>query len=146
MKWAALSLAVALAAAPMVQAQEGQMTAAAKQVAIDDAKKVADQWLAKADAGDGAVTWEQSAALFQSGVSKSLWAASLSSLRQSVGKITGRQLRTATYTQSIQGAPDGEYVVIEYDIRSEKGRATETVTPMREKDGSWKVSGYYILP
>ncbi|TFW34812.1 DUF4019 domain-containing protein [Massilia horti] len=146
MKWVALSLAVALAAAPMVQAQEGLKTDNAKQVSIDDAKRVADQWLAKADAGDANATWDQSASMFQAAVSKSLWAISLPAARASLGKVIGRQLRTATYTRSLAGAPDGEYVVIQYDTNGEKGHATETVTPMREKDGSWKVSGYYVLP
>ena len=34
--------------------------------------------------------------------------------------------------------------MIQYDTRFENGLFTETVTPMKEKDGSWKVSGYYI--
>jgi len=36
-------------------------------------------------------------------------------------------------------------VVIQYDTQFEnKKSAMETVTPHLEKDGSWKVSGYYI--
>ncbi len=43
------------------------------------------------------------------------------------------------------GAPDGEYVVIQYDSSFEhKQAAVETVTPMLDKDGKWRVSGYYI--
>ena len=41
--------------------------------------------------------------------------------------------------------PGGEYVVIQFDAQFEnRNAAVETVTPMREKDGSWRVSGYYI--
>jgi len=41
--------------------------------------------------------------------------------------------------------PDGEYVVIQYDSSFEhKQSAVETVTPMLDKDGKWRVSGYYI--
>jgi len=43
------------------------------------------------------------------------------------------------------GAPDGEYVVIQYDSSFEnKTEAVETVTPMLDPDGVWRVSGYYI--
>jgi hypothetical protein len=36
-------------------------------------------------------------------------------------------------------------VVIQFDTRFEnRPLSMETVTPMREKDGSWKVSGYFI--
>src|SRR3990172_8443962 len=43
------------------------------------------------------------------------------------------------------GAPDGQYVVIQYETSFErKSSAIETITPIREKDGKWRVAGYYI--
>ena len=46
---------------------------------------------------------------------------------------------------SIPGAPDGEYVVIQFKTSFEnKKSGIETVTPMLDKDGKWRVSGYYI--
>jgi hypothetical protein len=48
-------------------------------------------------------------------------------------------------TRNVPGAPAGEYVVIQYDTQFENAAsAIETITPMHEKDGSWKVCGYYI--
>ena len=45
----------------------------------------------------------------------------------------------------LPGAPDGEYVVFEFQTRFERKRAAiETVSPMRDRDGQWRVSGYYI--
>jgi hypothetical protein len=42
-------------------------------------------------------------------------------------------------------APDGEYVVIQFEASFEnKKSAIETVTPMLDKDGNWRVSGYYV--
>jgi ribosomal protein S17E len=39
----------------------------------------------------------------------------------------------------------GEYVVIQFETSFEnKKTAVETVTPMMDKDGIWRVSGYYI--
>jgi len=43
------------------------------------------------------------------------------------------------------GAPDGKYVIIQYDtVFENKASAVETVTPMVDPDGSWRVSGYFI--
>jgi hypothetical protein len=54
-------------------------------------------------------------------------------------------MSSARYSRTLPGAPDGEYVVIQYSSQfANKASAVETVTPMREKDGSWKVSGYYV--
>ncbi len=48
-------------------------------------------------------------------------------------------------SNTLPGAPDGEYVVIRYRTEFEnKMKAVETVTPMLEADGAWRVSGYYI--
>jgi hypothetical protein len=42
-------------------------------------------------------------------------------------------------------APPGEYVILQFDTQFEnRSGVVETVTPMREKDGSWRVSGYFI--
>jgi hypothetical protein len=47
--------------------------------------------------------------------------------------------------QSLPGAPDGEYVVIQFKTAFENKKfAIETVTPMLDGDGKWRVSGYFI--
>jgi ribosomal protein S17E len=41
--------------------------------------------------------------------------------------------------------PAGEYVRMQYDTTFEKKKdAVETVVPMLDKDGKWRVSGYFI--
>ena len=66
-------------------------------------------------------------------------------MRRPLGKALSRKLRGATYRTEVPGAPPGEYVVLQYDTQFEKlAGATETITPMREKSGVWRVSGYYI--
>jgi hypothetical protein len=45
----------------------------------------------------------------------------------------------------LSGAPDGEYVVIEYETSFEKKRnGIETITPMKDADGEWRVAGYFL--
>ena len=42
-------------------------------------------------------------------------------------------------------SPDGQYVVIQFTSSFEnKKSAIETITPMLDPDGQWRVSGYYI--
>ncbi|MDD5424515.1 MAG: DUF4019 domain-containing protein [Candidatus Omnitrophica bacterium] len=45
----------------------------------------------------------------------------------------------------MQGAPDGEYVILVYktDFKRKVG-AQEIVVPMLDKDGKWRISGYNI--
>ena len=65
--------------------------------------------------------------------------------RQPLGEVKSRKLNGAQYMTSMPGAPDGEYVVIQFDASfANKEKAVETVTPMRDKDGVWRVSGYFI--
>jgi hypothetical protein len=68
----------------------------------------------------------------------------MAAARGPLGKIISRRVRSAQYAESLPGAPDGRYVVIQYEaIYEHKRSAIETVTPM-DQNGEWKVSGYYI--
>lgn len=109
------------------------------------AQKSAEAWLALADAGKYAETWDGAAAFFKSAITKERWVSALKSTRGPLGAMRFRKLKSATYTKTLPGAPDGEYVVIQYDTSFEnKESAVETITPMLDKDGKWRVSGYFI--
>jgi hypothetical protein len=115
--------------------------AKAEQTAIS----VAGAWLNLVDQGRYSDSWQQAASLFQATVNKEQWATSLQAIRQSLGKVISRKLNKKHYTHTLPGAPDGEYVVLEfYTVFEKKKNAVETVTPMLDSDGQWKVSGYYI--
>jgi Protein of unknown function (DUF4019) len=69
----------------------------------------------------------------------------LSGTRKPLGKLLSRKLGKAQNAKSLPGAPDGNYVVMQYDTNfSNKKNAVETVTFMQEKDGKWRAAGYYI--
>jgi Protein of unknown function (DUF4019) len=113
--------------------------------AIAEAKQAATAWLALLDQGNYAGTWQQAAALFKSAVAPQAWESAARAAREPLGQVKSREVKSATFTRSLPGAPDGEYVVLQYASRFEnKAGAVETVTPMREKDGSWRVSGYFV--
>jgi hypothetical protein len=115
-------------------------------VSVSAGQAVAKAWLARVDAGEYGRSWDESSGILKSAISKPDWEKAAQSARGSLGKITSRKQRSATYTRSLPGgAPDGEYVVILYDTDLEKrAAAVETVTAAREKDGSWRIAGYYI--
>ena len=111
----------------------------------DEAQKSAEQWLALIDTGKFGESWETAAAYFKKAISKEKWESTLGAVRQPLGDLVSRKLKSAKYSKSLPGAPDGEYVVLQFDTSfTNKKVAVETVTPMLEKDGTWKVSGYFI--
>jgi hypothetical protein len=118
---------------------------AADQAAIDEATKAADRWLKLVDAGDYKQSWETASSLFRNAVTEDQWAKQVGSAREPLGALVSRKLKSAQYATSLPGAPDGKYVVIQDDtVFQNKSAAVETVTPMLDKDGQWRVSGYYI--
>lgn len=102
-------------------------------------------WLALTDRGDAVASWHEAASLFRRAVSQDQWTRSLAAAREPLGAVMSRQLADARAVTELPGAPDGEYAVLQFTTTFEKKRsATETVTPMRDSDGAWRVSGYFI--
>jgi Protein of unknown function (DUF4019) len=115
--------------------------------AVDAAEKSAQAWLVAVDAGKYGKSWDMASAFFQSKVSKAKWESSLQSVRAPLGALQSRKLKSATYTTDLPNVPKGEYVVLQYRTSFANMKSgVETVTPMKETDGTWKVSGYYIRP
>ena len=105
----------------------------------------AEKWLGLVDAQKYPESWKEAAEFFRNAISQEQWGQSLQTARKPLGKRITRKVRTKTYRTSLPGAPDGEYVVIEFETSfAQKKSAIETVTPMIDKDGTWRVSGYYI--
>lgn len=112
---------------------------------VAPAQRAATAWLALTDGARYAESWDSAASVFKAAVTKADWEKALTSVRSPLGALKSRTLKSATFTRTLPGAPDGEYVVIQFDAQFEKkAAAVETVTPMREKDGTWRVSGYFI--
>jgi hypothetical protein len=112
---------------------------------VAHAEAAALAWLALTDAGDFAGSWDQAAGSFEASVPKSEWVGAVAKVRPPLGKLISRKVKSAKYSRSLPGAPDGDYVVIQYDSEFEhKSAAVETVVPSMDKDGTWKVSGYFI--
>ena len=121
------------------------LPAFANETAEKRALEASDTWLKLSDSGRYSESWETAAELFRNAISKEQWNQSLNAVRKPLGKVIKRSVKSKQYATSLPGAPDGEYVVIQYETSFEKKKSSiETVTPMLEKDGKWRVSGYYI--
>lgn len=109
------------------------------------AQQSAESWLALVDSSKYVDSWQESASLFKAHVTKEQWSSMIAATRDPMGKVVSRKLKSAQYTKTLPGAPDGEYVVFQFDTSFEhKQLAVETITPMLDKDGKWRVSGYFI--
>ncbi len=105
----------------------------------------AERWLSLIDADDFTESWIQASSLFKSVVSLEQWKASLEAAQVPLGKVVSRKLKSRKYLEELHGAQDGEYVVIEYETSFQrKKNGVETITPMKDADGEWHVSGYFV--
>jgi hypothetical protein len=111
----------------------------------DEGIAAGDSWLAVVDAGRYDESWERACAFFKGVVPKDQWVTQVAGVRGPLGSVLSREVASAEHTTKLPGAPDGEYVVIQYRTKFQnKATAIETVTPMRDPDGVYRVSGYYI--
>ncbi len=113
--------------------------------AIETARTETLAWLAMTDSGEYESSWESASALFKAAISKEDWERSLSAARIPLGALKVREMATSNYSTTLPGAPDGEYVVFQFNSSFEhKASAVETVTAMKDPDGTWRVAGYFV--
>jgi hypothetical protein len=105
----------------------------------------AESWVALVDGGKYGESWKEAAEYFRNAVKQEQWEQAARAVRQPLGQLISRKVKTTAYKTALPGAPDGEYVLIEFEtVFEHKKTAIETVTPMMDKDGKWRVSGYFI--
>ncbi|MDD5538712.1 MAG: DUF4019 domain-containing protein [Candidatus Omnitrophica bacterium] len=109
------------------------------------ASTAAQEWLAIVDAGMYGMSWKQASAYFKNAVTEEQWVSTVKAFRNPLGKCEMRIERGSTYMTTLPGAPDGEYVIVQFDTTFEnKKSSVESVTMSLEADGRWRVSGYFI--
>ena len=112
---------------------------------IGIALEASGSWLAMVDEGKYSESWQNTSSYFKNIVEEIQWAKTIKAVRMPLGDVISRKAISQQYTKTLPGAPDGEYVVIQYKTSFQnKASAIETVTPALDRDGIWRVSGYYI--
>ena len=118
------------------QAQEANTKAAQASV---------EAWLSLIDNESYKASWDTAATLFRNAVTPAKWQEAAQGARAPLGPMKSRTLKSATVATTLPGAPDGEYVVFQLNTTFErKSAAIETLTTIRETDGTWRVGGYFI--
>jgi hypothetical protein len=109
------------------------------------AQSAVEAWLSLIDSQSYAASWDTAAIMFRDKVTQEKWRTAVQAARTPFGQMKSRTLKSATSATTLPGAPDGEYVVFRFTTSFEnKAAALETVTTMREKDGTWHVAGYFV--
>ena len=130
----ALTVGLCFSAAAQAETQAEQATLAPAEV-----------WVTGLDAGRYAESWQAASTYMKTMVPSEDWVRTVQAARGALGKSVSRQVASTEYMTQLPGAPDGEYVVVQYATTFErKATATETVTLTKEGDGVWRVAGYYI--
>jgi len=110
-----------------------------------EAVAAALKWLALVDAMKYAGSWKESSELFKKTLTQEQWTQAMEAGRKPFGALVSRKLKNRKYFTVLPGVPKGEYMVIQFDASfANRDSVVETVTPLLEKDGKWRVSGYYI--
>ena len=105
----------------------------------------AEHWLKLVDNGKYTESWDQSATYFKNAIKKDDWKRTVKAVREPLGNVISRSIKSQNYMTALPGAPDGKYVVIQFETSfTNKKAAIETITPMMDSDGKWRVSGYFI--
>jgi len=114
-------------------------------VQVDVKVEVALGWLKLIDDGDYGKSWDEMAALFRGAVRKADWEKTMDLYGKGFGKVVSRKVESERHTRYLLTGPAGEYVIIEFESSFEhKSKAAETVTLMRDRDGVWRVTNYFI--
>ena len=112
---------------------------------VEAAVEAALGWLKLVDDGDYGKSFDEMAALYRGAVSKADWEKTMDDREKGFGKAVSRKVSSTRHTRYLPTGPAGEYVIIEFESSFEhKRKVTETVTLMRDRDGVWRVTRYFI--
>jgi hypothetical protein len=132
----AVLISLAFAASGTAQSQTDQTKAA---------EAASEAWLRFVDSGDYSQSWVEASSSFKAAVTEKEWEQKVKAVRGPLGALISRNLKSAEHKTTLPGLPDGQYVVLRYDTTfANKKAAIETVTAMLDKDGHWRVAGYFI--
>jgi hypothetical protein len=131
-------------APPPATMQQGEPPADPHTSEEQAAERQALGFLGYLDHGRFADSYAYTGMLIRAQLDRDAYAKQLEKARAGVGALLSRELINATYTTTLPGAPEGQYVVLNYGASfANRQQAEETVTLAFAK-GYWRVSGYYI--
>ncbi len=108
------------------------------------AQRQALGFLGYLDQGRFAESYAYTGMLIRAQVDQNAFIDKVQKARAGTGALLSRDLIDSAYTNTVPGAPEGQYVVLHYHVSfANRPGAVETVTLDFAK-GYWRLAGYYI--
>ena len=110
------------------------------------AQKAARDWLAHTDKIDAPVSYDAAGSKFKEAITVDRWDEALQKARAPLGALEQRTVFETTFDKALPGGgPQGEFALVMFrTVFAKKTDSIETVTLEHERDGAWRVIGYYI--
>nr|WP_298928238.1 DUF4019 domain-containing protein [uncultured Erythrobacter sp.] len=126
-------------------AQTEPATDAVEQQASPAALTRATNFIAAVDASNWEGSWKIAGEFFQTETTAGEWAAIVEPVRKPLGIVTERRLVSVQQVNTLPGAPEGDYEVLQYQTKFAQDAliSTETVVMIRNGEG-FDVAGYFI--
>lgn len=109
----------------------------------EDVATDAQKWLALVDDLKYEESWMRASSMFRSEVKQEQWIAALKRSREPLGAVTSRTRTRLQFSNSLRGAPDGNYAILHYQTTFSSKTATERLTLLKE-EGRWQMAAYGI--
>jgi hypothetical protein len=100
-------------------------------------------FLKQLDAGLVENTWATASSVLRSATSQDTWVTGIGAFRSTVGAFKSRKLKGIGFTNTVSGAPAGEYAAVAFDSAFSNATVEEKVV-IRKENGQWRVVGYFM--
>jgi hypothetical protein len=122
------------------------LVASASPDSISAARSASTEFLAMVDGLKYQDSWSETSLLLQDAVIEADWVKHLDSIRSPLGNVESRKFEASEFQESLEGLPDGEYVILIFESSYENRKyvVSEIVALAKEADSSWRVVGYYF--
>lgn len=131
-----------LASAPVMAGPAAEPARA--QALTASLEKQALVWLSQLDGKDYQASLNSAAAAFRAKVTPDKWEDGVKQLRSMLGETKSRKLVSTQRQTNPEGAPKGEYQFLLFDTQFDQKTVKENVVFVKEPDGQWRVTGYFI--
>jgi len=115
-------------------------------VHAQDAARPGNDFLQLVDAKKYGESWDIASDYLKQSVSRAEWAAQVVKVRDTIGQLASRTLKSTVPQTNPPGAPPGDYLLVTYDsvYASQGAPFTETLALVKAPDGRWRAVGYFI--
>lgn len=110
-----------------------------------ECRQLADSYLKCADKGEFSGCWNQSDPLLQKALTQEEWQRDVLATKFYLGNVKSRLMKEQRILWDPKNMPEGPYIVIEYEARSDQDIAmTEIITMKKGADEKWRILMYQI--